>query len=91
MRGQPRDGDLARFAPRLTVMVLAGFALFVVLCMLWALPTLMETPPAGAIPDYTRERVMARLDGAVLWIFVASMLVSAFASIRGLLPGTRRR
>ncbi len=91
MRGQPRDGDLARFAPRLTVMVLAGFALFVVLCMLWALPALMETPPAGAIPDYTRERVMARLDGAVLWIFVASMLVSAFASIRGLLPGTRRR
>ncbi len=91
MSGRPHDGDLARFAPRLTVMVLTGFALFVVLSMLWALPVLMETPPAGAIPDYTRERVMARLDGAVFWIFVASMLVAAFASMRGMLPGTRRR
>ena len=75
----------------MTVTLLAGFALFVVLSMLWALPALTETPPAGAIPDYTRERVMARLEGVVGWIFTVSMLLAAFASIRGILPGTRRR
>ena len=90
MKGRPRDQDLARFAPRLTVMLLTGFALFLVASTLWALPVLLETPPPGAIPDYLRERVAARLDGLVLWLFTGSMLVAAFASIRGLLPGTRR-
>jgi hypothetical protein len=91
MKGLPRDQDLARFAPRLTVTLLAGFALFLLFCALWALPVLMEPTPPGAIPDYLRERIMARLDGVVRWLFVAAMLISAFASIRGLLPGTRKR
>jgi hypothetical protein len=91
MKGRPHDRDLARFAPRLTVALLSGFALFAVASLLWALPVLLESPPPGAIPDYVRERVMARLDGVVLWIFGASMLLAAAASIRGLLPGTRRR
>ena len=90
-RGGAGDRDLARFAPRLTVTILVGFALFLVASTLWVLPALMETPPPGAIPDYTKERVMARLDGAVAPLFAGSMLVAAFASIRGLLPGTRRR
>ena len=91
MKGQPHDRDLARFAPRLTVTLLFGFALFAVASLLWALPVLLESPPPGAIPDYVRERVMARLEGVVGWIFGASMLLAAFASIRGLLPGTRPR
>jgi len=90
-RDTPGDRDLARFAPRLTITILAGFALFLAACTLWVLPALMETPPPGAIPDYTRERVMAKLDGAVAPLFTGSMLVAALASIRGLLPGTRRR
>jgi hypothetical protein len=89
MKGLPRDQDLARFAPRLTVTLLAGFALFLVLSALWTLPVLIEPAPPGAIPDYMRERVMARLDGVVGWLFGGSMLIAAFASIRGLLPGTR--
>lgn len=91
MKGRPRDQDLARFAPRLTVTLLAGFALFVVAAGLWVLPVLLEPPPPGAIPDYVRERVAARLDGVVLWLFTGAMLVASFASIRGVLPGTRRR
>ncbi len=90
-RGGPGDRDLASFAPRLTVTILAGFAFFGVASALWVLPALMETPPPGAIADYTKERVMARLDGAVAPLFAGSMLAAAFASIRGLLPGTRRR
>ncbi len=90
-RGKPGDRDLARFAPRIAVTVLAGFALFLVASMVWVLPTMMETPPPGAIPDYTKERVMARLTGAVAPLFTGSMLIAAFASIRGLIPGTRRR
>lgn len=91
MKERPRDQDLARFAPRLTVTLVAGFLLFALASLLWALPVLLETPPPGAIPDYVRERVMARLDGVVVWLFAGSMLIAAFASIRGLLPGTRRR
>ncbi|MBW2279512.1 MAG: hypothetical protein JRG76_04755 [Deltaproteobacteria bacterium] len=90
-RNAPGDRDLARFAPRLTITILAGFALFVAACALWVLPALLETPPPGAIPDYTRERVMAKLDGMVMPLFTGSMLIAALASIRGLIPGTGRR
>jgi len=91
--GRPpqNQADYERFVPRVTVSLLIGFALFLVLALLYSLPAWLETPPPDAIADYTQERVRARLEGKVIWIFMASMLASAFAGIWGILPGTRRR
>jgi hypothetical protein len=45
---------------------------------------MLETPPPGAIPDWTAERVKARLAGKVHWIFAGSALVvAAIVSRRG--------
>jgi hypothetical protein len=88
---RPEDRDLAYFAPRVTVTLLAGVLLFGVASLIYSLPVLLEAPPPGAIPDYTSERVAAHLEGKVLWILTASMLAAGFASIRGLLPGTRHK
>jgi hypothetical protein len=65
--------------------------LFLFVSLVFALPALLETPPPGAIPDYLQQRVMARLEGKLLWLFTASMLVAGYAAIRGMLPGTRLR
>ena len=88
-RKGPGDRDLAHFAPRVTVTLLAGVVLFGLASLLYSLPVLLESPPPGAIPDYAKERVAAHLEGKVLWILTASMLAAGFLSIRGLLPGTR--
>ncbi len=85
------QADVERFVLRVTVSLLVGFALFLVLALLYSLPAWLETPPPDAIADYTQERVRARLEGKVIWIFTVSMLAAAFAGIRGILPGTRRR
>jgi hypothetical protein len=85
------QADYERFAPRVTISLLAGFAIFLVLALLYALPALLEPPPPDAIADYTQERVRARLEGKVFWIFAISMLAAALAGIRGILPFTRRR
>jgi len=85
------QADYERFAPRVTISLLMGFVLFLVLALLYSLPAWLETPPPDAIADYTQERVRARLEGKVFWIFAFSMLAAAFAGVRGILPGTRRR
>ena len=87
----PNQADYERFAPRVTLSMLFGFALFFVVALLYALPALLETPPPGAIADYTQERVRARLDGKLFWMFAGSMLAATMAGTWGILPGTRRR
>jgi hypothetical protein len=91
--GRPlqNQADYERFAPRVTISLLMGFVLFLVLALLYSLPALLETPPPDAIADYTQERVRARLDGKVFWIFTVSMLASAFAGVWGILPFTSRK
>lgn len=82
-RRQPSEADLASFVPRITLTLVGALALFAAASFLYAvLPVWLETPPAGAIPDYMRERVMARMEGKVLLLFAASLLASAALVIR---------
>ena len=90
-RGKPGDEDLARFAPRVTLTLLAGFAIFLISAGLYVLPALLEPVPPGAIPDYRKERVIARLDGKVPYFLLGSFVGATLLSIRGWLPGTSRR
>ena len=84
---------MTAFVPRVTLTVAAGLAIFVVAALVYALPVLLEPPPPGAIEDWTRERVRARLAGKTIWLLAASFLVAALLSARGWIPGTggRRR
>jgi hypothetical protein len=70
------------FVPRFTLFILAGFALFALLALLYSLPILLETPPPGASPDYVAERIRAHLEGKASWIMVGSFLIVAVASAR---------
>ncbi len=65
----------------MTLVVVAGFALFVVLTLLYSLPVLLETPPAGAIRDYTAERVKSHLDGKVTWLMAAAFLIVGIVAV----------
>lgn len=69
------------FVPRITLLIVSGFALFVLLAMLYSLPVMLEEPPPGASPDYVKERVRAHLDGKITWIMVGAFgIVAAVAS-----------
>ena len=69
------------FVPRFTLILVATFALFVLLAMLYSLPVMMETPPPNASPDYVQERVRAHLEGKITWLFLAAFgIVAAVAS-----------
>jgi len=69
------------FVPRFTLVLLAGFAVFVLLAMLYSLPVIFQTPPPNAGPDYIQERVRAHLEGKVTWIMIAAFgIVVAVAS-----------
>jgi len=70
------------FVPRFTLFILAGFLLFSVLSLLYALPVMLEEPPPGASPDYTQERVRAHLEGKTGWIMVGSFVIVAVAGSR---------
>ncbi|MEE2703010.1 MAG: hypothetical protein VX614_03205 [Myxococcota bacterium] len=87
----PDDRDLATFAPRVTGLILFGLLLSLCSAGLYVLPILMEPAPAGAIPDYFEQRVQARLEGKLPWFLAGSFLAVAWLSIRGWLPGSRRR
>jgi hypothetical protein len=91
MRGRPDDRDLTRFAPRVTLTLAAGFLLFLLSAGAYVTPVLLEPVPPGAIPDYRKERVAARLDGKVTYFLFGSLLAAALLSIRGAIPGTSRR
>ena len=72
------------FVPRFTLFIIAGFALFALLSMLYALPVMLEQPPPGASPDYIQERVRAHLEGKTGWIMVASFGIVAVVASRWL-------
>jgi hypothetical protein len=71
-----------RFVPRATLALLATFALFFVATFLYSLPVMLETPPPGAIPDWTTERIKAHLAGKVHWIFAGSAIAVALIASR---------
>ncbi len=91
MPARPDDSDLGRFAPRVTLTLLAAFGVFLLTAGLYVLPVLLEPAPPGAIADWHRERVAARLHGKVRYFLFGSFLGVTLLSIRGLLPGTARR
>ena len=72
------------FVPRFTLVLVAGFALFVLLAMLYSLPVMFETPPPHASPDYIQERVRAHLEGKITWIMVAAFGIAAAIASRWL-------
>jgi hypothetical protein len=65
--------------PRATLAIVGGLALFVIVSATYSLPALLETPPPGAIADYTQERVRARLEGKASWFLLASLAASTAA------------
>lgn len=81
-RSRPDDRDPFRFAPRVTLTLLGGLAIFLLISLLYVLPVLFEPLPPGAIPDYRRERVAARLEGKVIYLLVGSLLVATAPAIR---------
>lgn len=66
----------------MTLIILGAFALFFVLAMLYSMPVILETPPAGAGPEYITERVRAHLHGKVPWILMISFLISGVIGAR---------
>ena len=84
-------GRRGSFVPRITVALVAGLVIFMLLALGYALPECLGEPPPGAIPDYCRERAMARLEGKILWMLLASYGVVAALAVRGILPGSARR
>ena len=88
---QPSDSALASFAPRVTIMLISGFLIFMVAAGIYVLPVYFEPAPPGAIADYYEQRVIARLEGKVLWILIPSFIASALLGARGWLPGTGPR
>ena len=70
------------FVPRFTLFILAGFLLFSLLSLAYALPVMLEEAPPGASPDYTKERVRAHLEGKTGWIMVGSFVIVAVAGSR---------
>ena len=88
MRSLPNDRDLARFVPRVSLTLIAGFVLFLVSAGLYALPALRAPVPPGAIADYRKERVMERLEGKVLWFLTGSMIT---VTLIGTIPRGMRR
>jgi len=85
-RGRPDDHDLARFVPRITLLLLSGFVLFLLSTGLYLWPVLHEPAPPGAIPDYYKERIRARLEGKVIWFLAGSMITVTLIGAR---PSTR--
>ena len=76
-----------RFIPRITLTLLLGFGIFIASALLYVLPILVEPQPAGAIRDYTKERVTARLEGKARWflggsLIAATLLVSGMGQLR---------
>ena len=71
-------------------MVAAGL-IFLLASLIYVAPVLLEEPPPGAIQDWTRERVRARLAGKVPWLLVPSVATAALLAARGWLPGTGER
>jgi len=74
------------FTPRLTLLVLAGFALFFASLFVYSLPVMFETAPPGAIESWHEERVKQRLRGKVHWFLVGSFGAATAVGVRFLRP-----
>jgi len=68
--------------PRATLILAGGFALFLVVALLYSIPVYLEPLPAGATPDYLAERVRARLEGKTLIFLALSILAVAAVGSR---------
>ena len=80
-----RRGQVApvtRFFPRVTLMFVTGLLIFGVVAGLYVLPALLETPPPGAVPGYTQERVRARLEGKIQWMLAGSFVTATLLALR---------
>ena len=64
----------------MTLSLAAGFLLFLLASGLYVLPVLLEPAPPGAIVDYHKERVRARMEGKVIWFLVGSFMCTALVS-----------
>jgi hypothetical protein len=89
--GRGEDRTRSRFVPRVTLTVLSGLAVFLLSAGIYVLPVLLEPAPPGAIADWHKERVIARMEGKVPYFLLGSFLGVALLSIRGLLPGVSPR
>lgn len=90
-KGTLKDPSIARFAPRVTVLIVAGLIFFLISSLVYVLPVLLESAPPGAIADYTKERVAERMEGKAMWFLTGSLLFALFLGMRGWLPGGTRR
>jgi hypothetical protein len=79
----PRDPRPPRFAPRLTLVLLGGVALFFAVSLLYSLPIISEPPPEGAPDNYVSERVREHLRGKIPYIFGGSLVAVALVASRG--------
>ena len=68
----------------MTLTLLAGFAVFLLSAGLYVLPVLLEPAPPGAIEDYHKERVVARLEGKTRYFLFGSFLGVTLLSIRAM-------
>ncbi len=66
----------------MTLSLAAGFLLFLLSSGLYVLPVLLEPAPPGAILDYHKERVRARMQGKVIWFLVGSFLCASLVTAR---------
>jgi hypothetical protein len=82
MRGRPGEPPLTGFVPRVTILLIVGFALFMISAGLYSLPVMLEPAPPGATPDWHQERVREHLEGKVLWFFAGSFVAAALIGIR---------
>jgi len=78
-----RDPRSPRFAPRITLVLLGGVALFFALSLLYSLPILLEPPPDGAPDNYVSERVREHLRGKIPYFFAGSLVAVALVVSRG--------
>ena len=70
------------FTPKLTLLLLAGLALFFMSLFLYSLPAMYEEPPPGAVESWHTERVKQRLRGKVHWFLAGSFGVVAAIGLR---------
>ncbi|HXZ86388.1 MAG TPA: hypothetical protein VEI82_12970 [Myxococcota bacterium] len=79
----PREPRSPRFAPRVTLVLVGGVALFFAVALLYSLPVLLEPPPEGAPANYVSERVREHLRGKIPYLFGGSLVAVALLVSRG--------
>ncbi|HTO71581.1 MAG TPA: hypothetical protein VMR31_17100 [Myxococcota bacterium] len=78
----PRPPRGPGFAPRATLVLLGGVALFFAVSLLYSLPVLLDPPPDGAPDDYAAQRVREHLHGKTFYFFAGSLFAVAIVASR---------